>query len=230
MSHLIKISLLCLTLMFSGFQLTFAQESKDCKVLLPELAGEYTGGCKKGLANGTGVAKGTDSYKGSFKKGLPDGKGVYTYASGAVYEGMFKFGKRDGMGKLTYLNEGGQVVEEGIWKENSYIGKAPEAPYEIIRKQNILRYSIFKTSDPREMIMVKITRNGTTIYPSNLMLYSSNGSVTQQGSFNGFEQITFPVTCNIKYSLLTAFNNSYVDYELEFIIKEPGSWEVTLSH
>jgi len=225
-----KTSLLCLTILFSGYQLTFSQEINECKVLLPELAGEYTGGCKKGLADGTGIAKGTDSYNGTFKKGLPNGKGVYTYASGAIYEGMFKYGKREGLGKLTYLNEGEQITEDGVWKENTFIGKAPEPAYEIIRKENILRYSFFKTSDPRNMIMVKITRNGTTIYPSNLLLYSSNGSVTQQGSFNGFEQITFPVTCNIKYSLLTPFNNSYIDYELEFVIKEAGSWEITLSH
>ena len=230
MRHLMKFSLLCFIILMPVVQELSAQETNECKVLLPELSGEYSGGCKKGLANGNGIAKGTDSYKGSFKKGLPDGKGVYTYASGAVYEGMFKFGKREGLGKLTYVNEGKETTEEGIWKENSFIGKAPDPAYEIIRKQNILRYSFYKTSDPRNMVMVKILRNGTTIYPDNLLLSCSNGSIIQQRSFTGFEQMQFPFTGNIKYSLLTAFNNSYVDYELDFVINEPGSWEITLSH
>jgi len=207
-----------------------AQNSGECKVLVPELSGEYKGECKKGLANGIGEAIGKDRYKGSFKKGLPFGMGIYYYSSGAVYEGNFLNGKRHGQGKLVFQNEGKEVIEEGSWDEDNYIGKKPEPPYEIIRKQNVLRYNFVKTSDPRNMVMIKLIRNGTTIYPDNLMLMGSTGSVVQQRSFTGFEQLQFPFTGSIKYSLLTPFNNSYIDYELEFLIREAGSWEITLSH
>lgn len=47
----------------------FAQEqTAACRVLLPEIADYYEGGCKKGLADGIGKAQGTDQYEGSFKK------------------------------------------------------------------------------------------------------------------------------------------------------------------
>jgi hypothetical protein len=207
-----------------------AQNSAECKVLLTQLSGQYNGECKKGLANGIGEAIGTDRYTGSFKKGLPNGTGVYYYSTGAVYEGNFLNGKRHGQGKLVFQNEGTEMTEEGIWEEDNYIGKKPEPAYEIIRKQNVLRYTFVKTNDPRNNVMIKLVRNGTTIYPENLMLLGSSGSVIQQRAFTGFEQLTFPFTGNIKYSLLTPFNNSYIDYEIEFLIREAGSWEITLSH
>jgi hypothetical protein len=59
-------------ILFSG-SILFAQE--ECKVLMPEISGSYTGKCKKGLAQGKGLAIGTDTYEGRFLKGLPDGTG-----------------------------------------------------------------------------------------------------------------------------------------------------------
>lgn len=123
-----------------------------------------------------------------------------------------------------------KITEQGLWEGDNYIGKKPEPSYEITRKQNVLRYSLVNTSDPRNMVMVKIIRNGTAIYPDNLLLAGSTGSITQQRSFTGFEQLQYPFNGSIKYSLLNPFNNSYVDYELDFIIREAGSWEITLSH
>lgn len=54
-------------LTFALYAVTAAGQS-ECKVLLPALSGSYEGGCRKGLADGDGVAIGTDTYKGSFKK------------------------------------------------------------------------------------------------------------------------------------------------------------------
>ena len=62
----------------------------DCKVLKPEIAGIYSGDCKKGLANGKGIAEGIDKYEGKFKDGLPHGNGTYQYANGEIYQGDFK--------------------------------------------------------------------------------------------------------------------------------------------
>jgi len=230
MRYLHFLRLFLVIILTTSIGMVNAQDIQICKVLSPELSGEYTGGCKKGLADGIGKAIGTDSYSGSFKKGFPNGKGTYNYASGAIYEGMFVNGKRNGQGKLTYMNEEKKVTQDGIWKEDNYIGVKPEPAYEIIRKENILRYSFVKTSDPRNMVMIKLIRNGIAIYPDNLLLSSSGGSVIQQRSFTGFEQLQYPFSGNIKYSLLTPFNNSYVDYELDFLIREAGSWEITLSH
>ena len=215
--------------LFSG-KIVYSQNTTDCKVLITELSGDYKGDCKKGLANGMGEAKGTDRYVGSFKKGYPHGKGVYYYSSGAVYEGSFINGKRQGQGKLSFTVDGELITEDGIWEQDNYKGKKPEPPYEITLKQNISRYSFLKTKDPRDMIMIKVTRNGTVIYPENLSLGGNSGTVIQQRSFTGFEQIQFPFSGSIKYTLLTPYNLSSIDYELNFIIREAGSWEITLSH
>jgi len=47
---------------------------EPCKVLKQEIATKYFGNCKKGLAQGKGVAVGRDKYEGQFKNGLPNGK------------------------------------------------------------------------------------------------------------------------------------------------------------
>ena len=228
-------SLYWFKLVFASVLLSFqsliaGQDSQVCKVMSSSLSGEYKGGCKKGLADGIGVAAGTDRYSGSFKKGYPHGKGVYYYSSGAIYDGNFSKGKRHGQGKLTFQNEGEWITEEGLWENDNYIGKKTEPLYEITLKQNISRYTIMKTTDPRNMVMVKIIRNGTLIYPDNLLLSGTTGSTIQERSFTGFEQLQFPFSGSIKYSLLAPFNNSYIDYEFHFTIREPGSWEITLSH
>ena len=59
----------------------------------------YTVDCKKGKADGKGLAKGKDIYKGEFKKGYPEGEGIYTFSNGDVFEGEFKKGAKNGPGK-----------------------------------------------------------------------------------------------------------------------------------
>jgi len=222
----------CLLLVFallSPLALSYAQETGACKVLQPELVGDYTGDCKKGLAHGVGEATGTDRYAGSFKNGYPHGKGVYTYSSGAVYIGGFLKGKRHGQGKLTHSNEGEEITQEGLWENDSFIGKKPEPPYSVLLNQNVTRFNITKNFDTREMVAIKIIRNGVAVYPNDLMLVGSTGVLVQQQSFNGFEQVQFPFRCSIKYSLPSAFQTVTINYEFNFIIREPGSWVVTLS-
>jgi hypothetical protein len=67
----------------------FAQQS-DCKVTIADISGSYSGGCKKGLAHGKGIAQGKDRFEGQFIKGMPEGKGIYTWANGTYYDGQWK--------------------------------------------------------------------------------------------------------------------------------------------
>ena len=60
-----------------------------CRVLDSELTGVYQGGCKDGLAEGYGEAKGSAEYRGAFRAGRMQGKGVKTWPSGDRYEGEF---------------------------------------------------------------------------------------------------------------------------------------------
>jgi len=68
-----KIILRILFFTFLSFALSQLFSQDDCKVLIPEISGQYVGKCKKGLAHGKGLAIGIDRYEGSFKKGYPEG-------------------------------------------------------------------------------------------------------------------------------------------------------------
>ena len=74
----------------------------SCRVIDPELQGQYEGGCKKGLAEGYGVARGTAEYHGEFSKGMKHGKGVKTWPWGDRYEGGFANDRRNGKGMYVW--------------------------------------------------------------------------------------------------------------------------------
>ncbi|MEZ5000926.1 MAG: hypothetical protein R2727_09975, partial [Bacteroidales bacterium] len=92
-----------------------SSSQETCKVLMKELEGQYNGECKKGVANGYGAAKGTDTYIGDFRKGYPHGFGVYTYENGSVYIGSLKKGARDGYGLLNDFSSGAKIMYYGLW-------------------------------------------------------------------------------------------------------------------
>ena len=79
-----------------------AASAAECKVLDPELQGFYEGGCKHGLAEGEGLARGTAEYQGEFHKGMKHGKGVKTWAWGDRYAGSFANDRRNGKGMYVW--------------------------------------------------------------------------------------------------------------------------------
>jgi len=74
----------------------------DCRVLDAELQLAYSGGCKDGLAEGSGEARGTAHYRGEFKAGRKHGKGVKTWPNGDRYEGDFVDDRREGTGMYVW--------------------------------------------------------------------------------------------------------------------------------
>jgi hypothetical protein len=82
-----------------------------CRVLDPELAGTYQGGCKDNLAEGYGEAKGLAQYNGDFRGGRKDGKGVKTWPSGDRYEGDFVEDRKEGTGKFIWGPRGASAGE-----------------------------------------------------------------------------------------------------------------------
>ena len=88
-----------------------------CRVLDPELAGTYQGGCKDGLAEGQGEAKGTAEYRGGFHAGRKQGKGVKTWPSGDRYAGEFVADRKEGTGRFTWSARGPSAGESysGAW-------------------------------------------------------------------------------------------------------------------
>jgi len=90
-------------LLLASFLLTIAGSAfAACQVVDPELQGSYEGGCRNGLAQGMGVAKGEAEYEGEFSKGRKDGQGTKTWAWGDRYMGGFKDDRRHGKGIYTW--------------------------------------------------------------------------------------------------------------------------------
>lgn len=93
------------------FAATGVRAQAPCRVLDPELAGAYAGGCKDGQADGYGEASGAAEYKGEFRAGRKHGKGTKVWASGDRYEGDFAEDMKHGSGRYIW-GPGGRSAGE----------------------------------------------------------------------------------------------------------------------
>jgi len=202
-----------------------------CSVLVKELAGSYTGKCRKGLAHGKGKAVGVDSYEGRFSKGLPDGSGTYTWADGRVYNGEWKNGKRDGKGTMTYLVESEESVVTGIWKAGVFMGETIPPPYQVSGIRNVNRYSINKINEMGSGIRVALYLAGN--FNSDIedfSMISESGEEYTTGRYVGLENAIVPYSVTIKYRTWNTFHTSQYDVFFEFTINEEGSFEVSITN
>ncbi len=202
----------------------------DCKVLLPALAGKYTGDCKSGLADGMGEAVGEDFYKGEFNKGLPNGEGTYLWKNGATYTGEWKKGKRHGSGKYEYRTREKDSVLAGEWRNDKFIGAQQIRPYVIEYRTGVGRVSCMRIGD-RPYVKYKFSRGGGESYSliSNLLLQSNSGSEKIAPDFTGYENVTFPFSARMTFNAPNAFYTASIFCELRLTINEPGAWLVTIS-
>jgi hypothetical protein len=118
-----------------------------CRVLDPELAGIYQGGCKDGLAEGYGEAKGQAEYRGDFHAGRKHGKGVKTWTSRDRYEGEFAEDRKQGKGVKTwpsgdrYEGEFAEDRKQGKGVKTWPSGDRYEGEFVEDRKQGTGRYN-----------------------------------------------------------------------------------------
>ena len=204
----------------------FSQE--NCKVIKPEIAGSYSGKCKKGLANGYGTAVGTDRYEGQFLKGLPNGEGTYTWATGESYTGEWKEGKRNGEGVYTFFYDGKDSTLYGNWMNDIYLGLKPNKP-NIIYKTGIDRYTIQKNGNFRNRVLIDIYQSGMrNLGITNFMISSSGGYETKIGQSVGYDEVIFPVIIKVTYTTWNKLRTATYYVDLEFEIFEPGDWKVDL--
>ena len=110
----------CFIVLLCSVSLLYAQE--DCKVMMPEISGTYTGKCKKGLAHG---------------------KGKYTWADGRMYEGSWLAGERDGKGKMTYPTTDGDSIVTGYWKKDDYVGTELIPPYRVWNQMHSQQHDVY---------------------------------------------------------------------------------------
>jgi hypothetical protein len=207
----------------------FIYAQKECKVLMPEISGTYTGKCKKGLAHGRGLAEGTDTYDGRFLKGLPDGKGKYTWADGRVYEGSWSAGIRNGQGTMIYPRAGGDSIVTGIWKDDEYVGSVLVRPYQVIRARSVVRSSIRKINDMGSGVRVGIFLAGNfNTEITDFSMASDTGERFDLGQRFGIQNAIVPYTVYIKYRTWNYLHTQQHDVIFDFKINEPGTFEVTI--
>lgn len=211
-----------LFVLFLSFQWSPAQS--DCQVELAAIKGEYTGDCKKGMADGEGKAKGQDTYEGEFKKGVPHGMGTYSWANGNVYTGEFKKGLKDGKGKLLIQLPGGQTKEQiGFWSEDEYIGEN-ESPYELQYKSP-------------EVLSVRVqAREGKANENALYIEIQHKGRVQQNPDF-GFNITTGNMLSRFKDGTSAkiavsqfpfGFSLTYMGETVELLFYQEKSWTVKL--
>jgi hypothetical protein len=221
------LSFLLLFSFLSSSHLLIGQES--CKVLSPNIANEYNGGCKKGLAHGKGVAMGIDRYEGRFKAGLPSGNGSYTWANGEIYVGNWKNGKRHGEGTFTFTKDGRKLTQKGVWRNDEFLREVKEASYSIGHILNLDRYTIKKTGEGNMVLITHYEQGKINSSPREYNLQVDSGSTILVGQANGYENVIFPVSIKMTYIVFDKVQRSIpVRVRFEVIINEPGVWEIKL--
>lgn len=210
-----------------GFSLNLAAQ-EGCRVLKPEIADQYSGKCKDGLAHGKGQASGQDTYTGQFRKGLPDGTGTYTWANGDTYTGEWSDGHRQGEGTMKFKLNGKEEVLAGLWEDDLYKGPVIPKP-EVIRSMSIERYTITRSGGILNRVLINFYQDGVRNRSvENLMLSTSSGSETRLGEAMGFENIIFPVKIKVSYTTWNKVRAIKFSAVFEFEIFEPGDWVVDL--
>lgn len=219
---MIKSTFLVLMLLYGSF--VNGQQS-ECKVLKAGISGTYAGECKKGLAHGQGIAQGTDRYEGNFIKGLPAGKGTYKWASGVYYEGEWKNGMREGEGKMVYPDS----TVTGLWKEDTYQGIKSLQPYRIITSMSVSRYTMTKSADKNDGIRIRLTQGGLeNISVEDFSLVYDSGSEYKNGNYYGIENVRFPLNVKVKYRSWNQLMTTQYSVIFEFVINQPGSWDIVI--
>lgn len=224
------IAIISSTLVFGQF---------DCKVIPPELQGQYNGECKKGLADGEGAAKGTDTYQGAFKKGYPHGFGVYSYSNGSVYVGAFKKGVRDGYGMLNDMSSGAKIMYYGLWVAGKLvIQNDARGLYRVsfFKGVTMIIPSVVRGNEYQNQIFLEFTEKGQPTKTATIVDYEiSSGEFIDNldRTYNReiqFDNISeFPVTLKLKYIYKQAdWRNQ--DCEFEVTLFTPGVWTIKLEH
>ncbi len=193
----------------------------------PQLNSEYSGECRKGLADGKGEAIGVDHYIGWFKKGVPHGQGIYEWSTGEKHEGFWKNGLRQGAGTYYFFTKTGKdTLISGKWVKDEYVEEKTNDPdYKVTNKRSINRVSFIRQGEGNE-IRVKIFSKGSETMPDDLMILGDSGNTRTEGRSRIFEGISFPFEGRITFTGISAIGTSTTDCLLDFKVYKPGRYEL----
>jgi hypothetical protein len=225
MKELKVLSVLLMTCLISWS----ASGQKKCTVMVPNLQGTYEGKCEKGLAHGEGIAVGEDTYTGLFKKGYPHGKGTCYYAGGSCYTGDWKKGMRHGRGEYTFQINGRDTISAGKWKNDEYVGPIKVRPYVVSLVRGVDRYTIRRVKDGNR-VFIKIMQSGqVNTGIQNFRIFGDSGAQVLNFDVYGYENIEFfPFECKVNYITFNKLRTGRYDVIFNFVINEPGDWEIIL--
>ncbi len=202
---------------------------KKCRVKATNLKGTYEGKCENGLAHGKGMAVGKDTYNGHFKKGYPHGNGTCYFADGSFYSGGWKKGMKHGEGKYAFQIDGRDTVTVGKWKNDKYVGPIVVKPYQIGMVRGVDRYTVRKIKDG-DRVHIKVMQNGTNNNGiQDFRIFGDKGNQVFLADAYGYENIEdFPFTCKIMYLTYNKLRTAQYEVVFNFVINEPGDWEIIL--
>jgi len=209
-------------------------QTDSCKVLLEKIAGNYTGECLNGLANGKGKSIGEETYIGTFKDGLPDGKGKYIFKNGDVFIGNWLNGKKNGKGKFEISINGKNYIVTGYWKDDEYVGVSePKVSYRVTNCSGIFDYKVEKSKpvnefDKNNHINISIKSAFTDFSPDDLKIVTTSGQINRLGKKIEITQYFCPFHCEINYTILVDFIRKPCRFSID--IEENGTFNISLSN
>lgn len=210
--------------------------AQNCKVLMPSIAGNYTGACEKDKANGMGKSSGTDSYEGNFKNGYPDGLGRYTWSNGNFFVGIFKSGKRQGEGTMHYVVTGKtDSIVKGFYNKDQYVGEF-EFPY-VIRSKSFAIKTVNVSPDSKQtptQITIELSAvgsgtediKGTVPKPSLTTIEVLKGNYQQRTEMTNMDKKNVYYLSNIKFPFSASFKIG--DEEVVIDFNNSGSYKVEI--
>jgi hypothetical protein len=217
-----------LSFAFLGSQ--FVSDVKDCEVLLESISGTYEGDCKKGLAEGTGTAKGTDTYIGEFKKGLPDGQGRYIWKNGDYYSGSFVKGVKDGYGEMKIKRQDQKdSLVAGYWIKDIFVG-ASNLPYRETHSSNIRSVTFEEITENGSEIMIVYGRNKQAIVADGLRMVSDQDiKPLSEFEYTVLRKIDFPFTgAKMDFRSQAPTGSNILEYHVEFDVLKKARWLITI--
>ncbi|GAB3203380.1 hypothetical protein GCM10027293_33420 [Pontibacter aydingkolensis] len=107
--------------------------------------------------------------------------------------------------------------------------KANKKAYTIIGRTNMPRVSFTKVAESEQMhVQFKIITTGFYT-PQDILIAGSSGIEENTGLFLGFRNVQFPFEGSIQFSTSSGGGSTLVQSRMEYEIKEPGFWRITIT-